>query len=58
MMGLTMLANSQVFAGGVEIAEPVERLQGALLVVGEVHAVELSGGPATRLRVWGVSRTA
>jgi hypothetical protein len=34
-------------AGGVEVAEPVEGLEGALFVVGEVEAVEfLEGSPA------------
>ena len=40
----TMLWNSQVFAGGVEVAEPVEGLQGAGFVVGVVEAVEFLEG--------------
>ena len=44
MMVSTMLWNSQVFAGGVEVAEPVEGFQGAGFVVGEVEAVELLEG--------------
>ena len=44
MMVSTILWNSQVFAGGVEVAEPVEGFQGAGFVVGVVEAVELLEG--------------
>ena len=44
MMVSKMLWNSQEFAGGVEVAEPAEGLQGAFFVVGDVHAVDLLEG--------------
>ena len=49
VMVSTMLWNSQVFAGGVGVAKPVEGLVGAGFVVGEVEAVELSVGLGSRL---------
>ena len=36
------------FAGGVEVVEPVECLQGAGLLVGEVETVEFLGGLGSR----------
>ena len=49
MMVSTMSWYFAKFAGLVEVAEPSEGLQGALVVVGEVKGRGALGGPASRL---------
>ena len=45
--GVDYVVELAKFAGGVEVGEPVERFEGAIVVVGEVEAVEfLEGFPA------------
>ena len=39
-------------AGGVEVSEPVERFEGAIVVVGEVEAVELLEGIPAGSQPW------
>ena len=40
------------FAGGVEVSEPVESFEGAIVVVGEVEAVELMEGISAGSQPW------
>ena len=40
------------FAGGVEVSEPVESFEGAIVVVGEVEAVELLEGISAGPQSW------